>query len=125
MPQYMLSVHHDGSDFDKDIGGYADDAEMQEAFAATEAFNQKVMDAGKWVFGGGLQMPDTATTVRLQDGDTVLTDGPYSETKEFLGGFWVLELADLDEALALGREAAVACKGDVEVRPFQGEITSE
>ncbi len=121
MPQYMLSVHHDGSDFDPSAGAYADETEMQEAFAAVDAFNQKMMDSGKWVFGGGLEMPDTATTVRLQDGDTVLTDGPYSETKEFLGGFWVLELADLDEALALGREAAVACKGDVEVRPFQSE----
>jgi hypothetical protein len=121
MPQYMLSVHHDGSDFDTATAAYADEAEMQEAFAAVDAFNQKMMDSGKWVFGGGLEMPDTATTVRLQDGDTVLTDGPYSETKEFLGGFWVLELADLDEALALGREAAVACKGDVEVRPFQPE----
>ena len=121
MPQYMLSVHHDGSDFDTETAAYADEAEMQEAFAAVGAFNEKMMESGKWVFGGGLEMPDTATTVRLQDGDTVLTDGPYSETKEFLGGFWVLELADLDEALALGREAAVACKGDVEVRPFQAE----
>ncbi len=121
MAQYMLSVHHDGSDLDDGDFGYADDAEMQEAFAAVEAFNQKLMDSGKWVFGGGLELPDTSTTVRLKDGETMLTDGPYSETKEFLGGFWVLELADLDEALALGREAAVACKGDVEVRPFQAE----
>jgi hypothetical protein len=121
MPQYMLSVHHDGTDFGDDYRAYADDAEMQEAFAAVDVFNQRMMAEGKWVFGGGLELPDTATTVRLKDGDTMLTDGPYSETKEFLGGFWVLELADLDEALALGREAAVACKGDVEVRPFQAE----
>jgi hypothetical protein len=124
----MLSVHHDGSDIPTDAEGpgygYQDDTAMQEAFAAVDAFNQKMMDSGKWVFGGGLELPDTATTVRLQEGDTVLTDGPYSETKEFLGGFWVLELADLDEALALGREAAVACKGDVEVRPFQSEPES-
>jgi len=125
MPQYMLSVHHDGSDIVPDTGAYADDAEMQEAFAAVGAFNERMMAEGKWVFGGGLEMPDTSTTVRLQDGETVLTDGPYSETKEFLGGFWVLELADLDEALALGREAAVACKGDVEVRPFQAEPQPE
>jgi hypothetical protein len=121
MPQYMLSVHHDGSDFETLEGAYADDAEMQEAFAAVGAFNDRMMAEGKWVFGGGLEMPDTATTVRLKDGDTVLTDGPYSETKEFLGGFWVLELADLDEALAVAKEASVACKGDVEVRPFQAE----
>ena len=120
MAQYMLSVHHDGSD-PEDGFGYASDEEMQEAFAAVGAFNDRLMDSGKWVFGGGLELPDTATTVRLKDGDTMLTDGPYSETKEFLGGFWVLELADLDEALAVAKEAAVACKGDVEVRPFQAE----
>jgi hypothetical protein len=119
MPEYMLSVHHAG-DLDE-YDAYEDDAAMQEAFAAVGAFNQRMMDSGKWVFGGGLEVPASATTVRLQDGETVLTDGPWSETKEFLGGFWVLELADLDEALAVGREAAVACKGDVEVRPFQGE----
>ena len=123
MPQYMLSVHHTGEPDAYD--SYMDDAEMQEAFAAVDAFNQKMMDSGKWVFGGGLEVPASATTVRLQDGDTVLTDGPWGETKEFLGGFWVLELADLDEALALGREAAVACKGDVEVRPFQAEPEAE
>jgi hypothetical protein len=119
MPQYMLSVHHDGSDTDPMEA--LSPEEMQQAFQDVDAFNQKMMDSGKWVFGGGLELPDTATTVRLKDGDTMLTDGPFSETKEFLGGFWVLELADLDEALALGREAAVACKGDVEVRPFQAE----
>lgn len=121
MPEYMLSVHHDGSAIDPDTGGYADQEDMQEAYAAVGAFNERMMAEGKWVFGGGLEVPDTATTVRLKDGDTVLTDGPYAETKEFLGGFWVLELADLDEALAVAREAAVACKGDVEVRPFQAE----
>jgi hypothetical protein len=119
MTQYMLSVHHDGSDTDPMEA--LSPEEMQQAFQDVDAFNQRMMAEGKWVFGGGLEMPDTATTVRLKDGDTVLTDGPFSETKEFLGGFWVLELADLDEALALAREAAVACKGDVEVRPFQAE----
>jgi hypothetical protein len=112
-------VHHDGSDTDPMEA--LSPEEMQQAFQDVDAFNQRMMAEGKWVFGGGLEMPDTATTVRLKDGDTVLTDGPFSETKEFLGGFWVLELADLDEALALAREAAVACKGDVEVRPFQAE----
>jgi hypothetical protein len=116
MTQYMLSVNHDGA-----YPEMAED-EMQEAFAAVGAFNEEITANGKWVFGGGLVERESATTVRLQDdGSTILTDGPYAETKEFLGGFWVIEAADLDEALALGRQAAVACKGDVEVRPFQDE----
>jgi hypothetical protein len=112
----MLSVNHDGA--------YPElsEEEMQAAFQAVGAFNEKITSTGKWVFGGGLEPRETATTVRLQDDKTtVLTDGPYAETKEFLGGFWVVEAEDLDEALALGREAAVACAGDVEVRPFQSE----
>ena len=120
MPQYMLSVHHDGSETDPMTGDMTPE-ELQATFAAVDAFNQRITEAGKWVFGGGLELPDTSTTVRLRDGDTVLTDGPFAETKEFLGGFWVVEAADLDEALALAKEAAVACRGDVEVRPFQAE----
>ncbi|HEY8057834.1 MAG TPA: YciI family protein, partial [Acidimicrobiales bacterium] len=61
------------------------------------------------------------TTVRLKDGDTLVTDGPFAETKEYLGGFWVIEAEDLDKALDWAKKAAVACGGDVEVRPFQDE----
>ena len=107
MAQYMLSVHHDGSDFDTEIGGYADEAEMQEAFAATEAFNQKIMDAGQWVFGGGLQTPDSATTVRPhgrrhRPRPTAPTPRPRSSSAASGSS----RLADLDAALALAREAA-------------------
>jgi hypothetical protein len=117
MTEYMLSVHHDEP---VDTTAMAE-AEMQEVFAAVEAFNEEVRQAGAWVFAGGLQPPTSATTVRLSGSDTLLTDGPWAETKEFLGGFWVIEAADLDEALAWARKGAVACRGDVEVRPFQGE----
>jgi hypothetical protein len=116
MTEYMLSVHHDGP-----LPELSDD-EVQEIFAAVEAFNEEVRQAGAWVFAGGLQLPETATTVRLADeGDVLLTDGPFAETKEFLGGFWVIQAADLDEALAWAKKGAVACRGDVEVRPFQEE----
>jgi hypothetical protein len=118
MPEYMLSVNHDDPDaYEPDMSP----EEMQAVFAAVDAFNTEVQEAGAWVFGGGLEPRETATTVRLKDGDTLLTDGPYAETKEFLGGFWVIRAADLDEALEWARKGAVACQGDVEVRPFQAE----
>jgi hypothetical protein len=70
-------------------------------------------------FAGGLSSASSATSLRAQpDGNVLITDGPYLETKEHVGGFWVLEAADLDEALAWGRKAAVTCRAPVEVRAF-------
>ncbi len=75
--------------------------------------------AGVRVFVGGLQPESSARSLRLQPaGRVLITDGPYAETTEHIGGFWVLEAADLDAALAWGRKAAVACRESVEVRPF-------
>ena len=113
MKQYLLSVHHTG-DYPT-----PPQEDMQRMFAQVDAFNQQIVESGAWVFGGGLHPRDTATTVRFKEGQTLVTDGPYAETKEQLGGFWVVKAADLDEALELGRRAAAACEGDVEVRPFQ------
>ena len=115
MKQYLLSVHHEGD--------YPDAAseDMQRMFKQVEAFNQSLQESGAWVFAGGLHPKETATTVRYKDGSTLVTDGPWSETKEQLGGFWVIEAEDLDAALELARQGAAACEGDVEVRPFQGE----
>jgi len=74
--------------------------------------------AGVRVFAGGLQPETSARSLRLQPaGQVLITDGPYAETKEHIGGFWVLEATDLDDALAWGRKAAVACRASVEVRP--------
>ena len=118
MAQYLLGVHHSGPD---DAAFSWSDEEMQAAFQAVDAFNQKITADGTWVFGGGLEMPDTASVVRVTDGEALITDGPVIETKEFLGGFWVVELPDRDAALELAKEAAAACRGAVEVRPFQSE----
>jgi hypothetical protein len=115
MTQYLLSVHHD---YD---GPQAAEEEMQKLYADVEAFNQRLQADGHWVFAGGLEAPSTATVVRAADGDAVLTDGPFAEAKEALGGFWVVEAADLDRALALARDASIACAAPVEVRPFQAE----
>jgi hypothetical protein len=77
------------------------------------------MEDGHFVFADGLEAANTATTVDGQGEQPVFTDGPYLESKEHLGGFWVIEAADLDEALALAAEGSKACRGTVEVRPFQ------
>ncbi len=120
MTQYLLSVwgtHNEESEY----GSYADEAEMKEAFEATGRFNDELQARGKWVFAGGLHAPSTATVVDGTGDEVVTTDGPYSESKELIGGFWVVEAADLDEAMALAAEGSRACKAKVEVRPFQGE----
>ncbi|MEY2426744.1 MAG: hypothetical protein QOI61_2316 [Actinomycetota bacterium] len=117
MAQYLLSVWHDDpvSVYD---GMSSED--MQPTFEAVSAFNEKITAAGQWVFGGGLQRPDIANVVKVDPkGDVVVTDGPYSEVKEGFGGFWVISATDLNEALALAKEATVACGAPVEVRPFQ------
>jgi hypothetical protein len=113
MKQYLLSVH--------DVQGrpVPSDAEIQQMYAAVETFNQELQAAGQWVFAGGLLPADTATVVRATGGKVVTTDGPFAETKEQLGGFWVIKAADLDEALAIAARGSQACRGPVEVRPFQ------
>jgi hypothetical protein len=115
MTQYLLSVHHAGT------GPDLTEEEMQRSFAEVDACNQAIMDAGAFVFAGGLLPTDSATTVRQSADEVVVTDGPYLETKEHLGGFWVIEVADLDAALAWAKKATVACRLPVEVRPFASE----
>jgi len=113
MTQYLLSVHM--------VEGEPTPAPevMEQAYKAVDVFNDELKAEGAWVFAGGLHPADTATVVRIKDGDVVTTDGPFAETKEQLGGFWVVEAPDLDAALALGARGAAACGGPVEVRPFQ------
>ena len=114
MTQYLLSVHNDGT------SPYATDEDMHAAFADTGAFNEKLQESGTWVFAGGLEFPSSAKVVRRRDGALERTDGPYLESKEHIGGFWIIEAASMDEALTWAEEGATACRGDVEVRPFQG-----
>jgi hypothetical protein len=113
--QYMLAVHT--------VEGEAapSAAQMQIAFAQVDKVNAELQAAGAWVFGGGLLPSDSATVVRVANGTTTMTDGPFAETKEQLGGFWVLRCADLDEALAWAGKCAQACMNPVEVRPFDDE----
>ena len=115
MTQYMLSVHHREGD------PMPGDDEMQAMFAAVNAFNEEVQAAGAWVFAGGLMPIESATLVDNHTSDLTITDGPFAETKEHLGGFWVIEAADLDAALKWAAKGSAARHGPVEVRPFQGE----
>lgn len=121
MKQYMLAVH----------GTHPDAAHpapspevMRQTFDAVDKVNQEMREKGVWVFGGGLAPPSDATVVRVERGEVLVTDGPFVETKEQLGGFWVIRVADLDEALAWGEKATTACRAPVEVRPFQDEPES-
>lgn len=117
MSQYLMSVWHD-EEYEVDFST----EEIQRLTAQVGAFNDELTTAGAWVFGGGLNPASSATVVRAAPGsDVSMTDGPYAETKEQMGGFWVIEASDLDAALEWARKAATACEGPVELRPFQDE----
>ncbi|RNL78864.1 YciI family protein [Nocardioides marmorisolisilvae] len=120
MTTYLLSVHHDLGVTDEWVPEGMTEAEVQQSYEDTGKFNEELKASGHWVFAGGLEPPASATVVDNRQGANVITDGPYAETKEQLGGFWVIEAADLDEALAIAARGSFACKGSVEVRPFQG-----
>ena len=92
---------------------------VQRAFERVDELNAELLAAGVWVFGGGLQPASIATVVREEGDEIVLTDGPFTESKEHIGGFWVIEVDDLDAALAWATKAPRACSEPVEVRPFQ------
>ena len=113
MTQYLLSVYM--------VEGQEPPSEeaTQKMYADVGAVNEEMKAAGIWVFANGLHEATTATVVREQGGEILVTDGPFPEAKEQLGGFWIIEVPDLDAALGWARKATVACAGPVEVRPFQ------
>ncbi len=115
MPQYLLSVWHDEPYDDLDLSA----PESQRQMAQTAELNAEMQRAGAWVFAAGLHPASSATVVRSAGGDVSMTDGPYAETKEQMGGFWVIEAADLDVALEWAAKATTACERPVEVRPTQ------
>ncbi|WP_406637025.1 YciI family protein [Amycolatopsis sp. WGS_07] len=105
--QYLISVVHDEASL-----------ATPEEHAAIDVFNDRLQTEGHWVFAGGLAAPDTATVLDNRDGASLVTDGPFLESKEYLAGFWVVEAPDLDVALKLAAEGSKACNRKVEVRPF-------
>jgi len=119
MAQYLMAVY--GPLERAEFGEYGSREEMEQAFADTGAFNQRLIDEGYFVYANGLRQATSATVVDGRGAQPTYTDGPYLESKEYLGGFWVIEAPDLDVALRLAAEGSKACRGKVEVRPFQTE----
>ena len=112
MPQYLVAIHHP-DDYDPSV---AEDDTMDRDI---DVLNDEMVAAGVRIFVGGLHPARSAKSLRARpDGQVLITDGPYLETKEHIGGFWVLEATDMNEALEWGRKAAIACRAPVEVREF-------
>ena len=111
MPQYLVAIHHPD--------GYDGSLEGEEMMRDIDVLNEEMQATGARLFAGGLRPVSDARSLRKQpDGKVLVTDGPYLETKEHVGGFWILETANLEEPVEWGRKAVVACRAPVEVRPF-------
>lgn len=117
MKQYLLSVYQpDGPTPSPEF--------LEPIIRDVDAVNRELQEAGAWVFAGGLHAPSTATVLRVKDGDVVMTDGPFVEGKEVLGGFTIIRAPDLDAALDWGGKLARATTLPIEVRPF-AEVAGE
>jgi hypothetical protein len=114
MTQYLLSVHS----VDGEVRDPMTEEEMQQSWKQIQVLNQELRSAGAWVFSGRLHDPDTATVVRMSDGEVVTTDGPFVESKEHLGGFYIIQAEDLDAALVWASKATAAVGKPIEVWPF-------
>jgi hypothetical protein len=115
MKQYLLSIYQpDGDPPPSEF--------LEPIMREVEALEQEMKAVGVWIFSGGLHSPGTATVVRLREGDLLITDGPFTEGKEHIGGFTIIKAPDLDAALKWGRRLAQATTLPIEVRPFQGEV---
>jgi hypothetical protein len=114
MPQYLLTV------VEPSTGPGLQPGQLDKIMVDVEAVHQAMHDAGIWVFGGGLHPPATATTLRPQGDEILVTDGPFVEGKEHVGGFSVVDVPDLDAALGWGRKLVRATTIPIEVRPFYG-----
>jgi hypothetical protein len=112
MAHYLLTV------VEPSTGPGLEPGALERIMKDVDALHREMQDAGVWVFGGGLHPPSTATTLRPKDGDVLLTDGPFIEGKEHVGGFSIIDVPDLDAALEWGRKLVGATTIPIEVRPF-------
>ena len=116
MAQYLLALHTGVGE----VGDPMTDEEMHQSWAQIQVLNEELKSAGAWVFGGRLHDPGTATVVRMSGSEVVTTDGPFVESKEHLGGFYIIEAEDLDAALDWASKVTDAIDAPIEVRPFAG-----
>ena len=112
MTQYLLSIYQPD-------GGTPPPEVLAAVGRQLDALNEEIRAAGAWVFARPLHDPSTATVVRVRDGEVLITNGPYVEGKEHIGGFWIVDAPDLDAALGWATRAARATTLPIEVRPFQ------
>ena len=117
--QYLLLIYQ----AELPAGAQPDPDEMAAEFAAYDVFTRETRDRGQFIAGEALEPTSTATSVRVRDGRTVVTDGPFAETKEALGGFYLLECKDLDEAIEMAAKIPAAKRGTIEVRPIWAYTT--
>jgi len=114
MARYMLSVHSREGEVREQLT----EEEMRQSHARLGVIEREMAAAGAWVFSGRLHGPDTATVVRVSGGEVLTTDGPFAESKDHLGGFYVIEAGDLDAALGWANQVSACIKAPIEVRPF-------
>ena len=114
MTRYMLSVHSREGEARAPLT----EEEMRQSHQQLGAIEDEMKSTGAWVFSGRLHEPDTATVVRMSAGEVLTTDGPFAESKDHLGGFYIIEAADLDAALAWGAKVTACIRTPIEVRPF-------
>jgi hypothetical protein len=114
MTRYLLSVHT----VEGEARAPMTDEEMQQTYKQVLLIEEEMKSAGAWVFSGRLHEPDTATVVHQSDGDVLTTDGPFAESKEHLGGFYIIEADHLDAALTWASKVTEVIKTPIEVRPF-------
>ncbi|UJW30075.1 YciI family protein [Saccharothrix sp. AJ9571] len=115
MQQYLLNIQ-------QPVGDPPPPEVLEPIMRGLTALNDEMRAAGAWVFAGGLHDPDASSVVRVQDGEVVVTDGPYIEGKEHVGGFTVLRAADLDEALKWAGRLTRVLGLPIEVRPFHDRV---
>jgi hypothetical protein len=115
MAKYLLSVHS----VEGEAGDPMTEEEMQQFMKQVNDLEEEMRSAGVWLFGGALHEPDTATVVRMAQGEALTTDGPFAESKEHLGGFYIIEAEDLDAAVSWASKTSSAVSHPIEVRPFR------
>jgi hypothetical protein len=115
MAKYLLSVHS----AEGEVGDPMTEEQMQQFMDRVNVLEEEMRSTGAWLFGGALHDPDTATVVRTSGGEVLTTDGPFAESKEHLGGFYIIEADDLDAAISWATKTSEAVSHAIEVRPFR------